>query len=114
MSSSSDKFVLMMWPRCEYDLTHDLWVYRLDLGICNTIVLAHNKQGRHAVKTFGAELLISIIAIESDTIERYFCSIAIGIADTFMRKYRYRYRRYFFRLYRYRLSAILWSIAVDY
>jgi hypothetical protein len=31
----------------------------------------------------------------------------IDIADTFMRKYRYRYRQYFFRLYRYRLSAIL-------
>jgi hypothetical protein len=28
-------------------------------------------------------LLISIIAIDSDTIERYFCIIAIGIADTF-------------------------------
>jgi hypothetical protein len=61
-----------------------------------------------------AGLLISTIAIDSDTIGRYFCSIAIGIADTFMRKYRYRYRRYFFRLYRYRLSAILWSIVVDY
>jgi hypothetical protein len=61
-----------------------------------------------------AGLLISIIAIGSDTIERYFCSIAIGIADTFMRKYRYRYRRYFFRQYRYRISAILSSIAVDY
>jgi hypothetical protein len=41
-------------------------------------------------------LLISIVAIDSDTIERYFCIIAIIIADTFMRKYRYRYRLYFF------------------
>jgi hypothetical protein len=67
-------------------------------------------------------LLISIIAIDSDTIERYFCSIAIGIADTFMRQYRYRYRRYFFGCislsiigdtfeYRCRLLAILENIA---
>jgi hypothetical protein len=30
-------------------------LYRLDLRICNANIIAHNKQGRHAVKTFGGQ-----------------------------------------------------------
>jgi hypothetical protein len=47
------------WPKLPQlrpkDFLVRLWVYRLDLRICNAIIIAYNKQGRHAVKTFGGQ-----------------------------------------------------------
>jgi hypothetical protein len=47
------------WPKLLQlrlkDFLVRLWVYRLDLCICNANIIAHNKPGRHAVKTVGGQ-----------------------------------------------------------